>query len=370
MARHNGPTWIDERTGSGHERRGGRLMRRRPPRIALIHRSSHHATPSGHARLPEHIAGVRTIRGAGSIVPYRLRKVITPVPGAGPLYDSSSLAKELTAVGAAATRPHRRGIVHYLDGERDVGPGATVLAASRWRTLASFHLPAASIEALPPRPAFGRLDAAIALATSQVEAIGARTRGAPVHLVPYGVDTSWFTPSERDPGPPRLLFVGHHLRDFRILAEALDALAGRVADLTVTAVTLPGARDLLPDRPWLRVRTGLTDHELRAEYREASLLVLPLTDAAACTALLEALACGLPVAATDVGGVRDYLDEGCGALVEPNSAEAFVEATAALLGSHEIEGTLRVAARTRALTFSWTEVAARVAAIYDRLQAD
>jgi glycosyltransferase involved in cell wall biosynthesis len=342
-------------------------MSRRSPRIVLIHRSGHHAGPSGHARLPEHLPGVRAVHGARSVVPYRARKAVVPVRGAGPLYDSSSLAKELTAVTAAVVRPHRRGIVHYLDAERDVGPGVSMLAPTRWRTVGTFHLPARAIEALPPRAAFGHLDAAIALATTQVEAIEAVAPTADVRHIPYGVDTAWFTPSEREPGPPRLLFVGHHLRDFAVLREALDALHQRMGAVTVTAVTLPGARELLPERPWLQVRTGITDEELRAAYRSASLLLLPLTDAAACTSMLEALACGLPVVATEVGGVADYLDEACGALVEPGSAEALVEAASALLASEDLEGPLRSAARARALRFSWPDVARRVAALYDVL---
>lgn len=243
-----------------------------------------------------------------------------------------------------------------------------MLAATRWRTVATFHLPAGAIEALPERTPFGRLDAAIALASSQVGAIAERTDGAAVHVIPYGVDTTWFTPIEREPGPPRLLFVGHHLRDFPVLVEAVDALSQRVDDLTVTAVILPGARSLLPDRPWLRVRAGLSDDDLRAEYRAASLLLLPLVDAAACTSLLEALACGLPVVATDVGGVRDYLGDDSGALVEPHSAEALVEATSRLLAADELDHTLRTAARARALQFSWPRIARRVAALYDDLQ--
>jgi glycosyltransferase involved in cell wall biosynthesis len=66
------------------------------------------------------------------------------------------------------------------------------------------------------------------------------------------------------------------------------------------AATHPRAR-------WLR-RVG--DGEYLRLLQQSDLLVLPLRQSTTCTAVLESLACGLPVV-TDKGGIEDYLAPDC-----------------------------------------------------------
>jgi glycosyltransferase involved in cell wall biosynthesis len=61
-------------------------------------------------------------------------------------------------------------------------------------------------------------------------------------------------------------------------------------------------------------------------------------------AILEAMAAGVPVVATDVGGVRDAVRDGeTGLLVPPSDPRALAEAIARLCGDRELSG--RLAAR-------------------------
>lgn len=66
-------------------------------------------------------------------------------------------------------------------------------------------------------------------------------------------------------------------------------------------------------------------------------------------AIAEAMACGLPSVATDVGGVGELIDEGCTGRLLPAdvSAEALAPALAALLGDDALRKTMGRAARAR-----------------------
>ncbi len=82
----------------------------------------------------------------------------------------------------------------------------------------------------------------------------------------------------------------------------------------------------------VRWHTGISAEELRKLYQQASLLFLPLIDATANNALLEALACGLPVISTEVGGTHEYLPLGAGALCRQGDSEDHAEKVIVWLG--------------------------------------
>ena len=69
---------------------------------------------------------------------------------------------------------------------------------------------------------------------------------------------------------------------------------------------------------------GLTDDELLALYQRSSLLLLPLLDATANNAILEAMACGLPIVTTDLPGLGTYVDPSFADLLTAGDVEAAV----------------------------------------------
>ena len=141
----------------------------------------------------------------------------------------------------------------------------------------------------------------------------------------------------------------------------------RREDRPSSRLQLIGDGPMLESLMALRDRLGLSGsvefagHLPQAEcarrLREADVLVLPSLLECGGAVVLEAMATGLPVIATDWGGPADYLDASCGILVPPTSREAFIEGLARAIErldrSPELRRELGEAARQRVQAFDW-----------------
>jgi glycosyltransferase involved in cell wall biosynthesis len=99
-------------------------------------------------------------------------------------------------------------------------------------------------------------------------------------------------------------------------------------------------------------------------YQRAQVAFLPLTDAVANNSILEALACGVPVVTTDVGGTRDYVTPDCGFLIAPGNTNIYTDRLMSLLHQEDLRLRMAKAARARAEQFSWDEVADTMIHLY------
>jgi glycosyltransferase involved in cell wall biosynthesis len=113
------------------------------------------------------------------------------------------------------------------------------------------------------------------------------------------------------------------------------------------------------------VATGVSDEALRDAYRRASVLVLPLLDSTSNNALVESMACGLPVVSNDVGGTRDYCDSSHSILVPSGDVDGFCKAIVRLAADQGVRRRMSARARRRAAAeFDWKVVAAEVRRVY------
>lgn len=200
-----------------------------------------------------------------------------------------------------------------------------------------------------------------------------------IAVIPNGVDASEFsTPRSGRTATDEVtaLFAGRcypRQKGLEVLLKAMSLIA-RDARLRLRivgedwggyGVIQSLARELhLGDRVTLVGR--LARPELLREFADADLFVLPsLFDSFPIT-LLEAMASGLPVVATRVGGVPDVVAHGkTGILVDPGDAPALARAMESLATDESLRTTLGRNGRERSALFSWESIIPRIKKVYE-----
>ena len=199
-----------------------------------------------------------------------------------------------------------------------------------------------------------------------------------VRLVDNGVDCSLYGDPEPAHDPPRVLYVGlltprkgvlDLLEASRLLAEQgvdheLRLLGGTPDEGPAAAVpVLEAARDhatLLGTR---------APEDMPQEYAAADVFCLPSWWEAMPLSVLEAMAAGLPVVASDVGDVSRLVTPECGRVVPMKSPGLLAEALRPLVEDVEARRRSGEAARERARTaFSSAATASAIGALYDELR--
>jgi glycosyltransferase involved in cell wall biosynthesis len=160
-----------------------------------------------------------------------------------------------------------------------------------------------------------------------------------------GVDTDYFQPAPNEAGPyPAVALSVARMVPDKDPATLIQAFALVAADFPRAQLWLVGEGPLLPairqmareSLPPDSFRFIPAQADLRPLYRQAGLLVLSSSTEALPNVVLEAMAAGLPVAATAVGGVPEMVAPGrTGWLAPPGNPAALAEVLARLLGDPE-----------------------------------
>jgi glycosyltransferase involved in cell wall biosynthesis len=310
------------------------------------------------------------------------------VPGSWPRPDAGALARLTRILGAVPDD----GLV-LLDGLIASAARPVLLPqAGRLRQVVLVHMPFGgltgdlSVSADAEAVVLGRARAVVTTSAWTRQRLLERCGLAPerVHVASPGVDLTAGAPGTPDGG--RLLCVGavvrHKGQD--VLLEALGSLPELRWSCTlvgtldrepsfVAALYRRVAEAGIADR--VRFAGALRRNELARQYRAADLLVLPSRLEAFGMVVTEALAAGLPVVATAVGGVPEALgrtgDEVPGMLVPPEDPIALCDALADWLGSAELRDRLRQSARARGAALAgWHRTAEQVDAVLRAVAAE
>ena len=211
-----------------------------------------------------------------------------------------------------------------------------------------------------------------------------------IEIVPPGVDHAFFSSGSQRGArtalglgdEPVLLFVGRiqPLKGLDVAVEALDRLGRPDARLLVVG----GASGRDGDHEVERIhalieRLGLGDrvtmvppvphHVLSTYYRAADVCLVPSRSESFGLVALEAAACGTPVVASDVGGLRTLVEHGrTGFRVSGRDSRDYAEAAARILDDPILAARLSANAVSGADAYTWTAMAARLRRVYDDLR--
>lgn len=174
--------------------------------------------------------------------------------------------------------------------------------------------------------------------------------GHPIEVVPNFIDTEAFRPSDRDDRPVLTQLLGPtdepvlvHVSNFRPV-KRVDRLIEMLERVDGCRLVLVGEGPELPKVRALAERKGLAGRVCFAGtvpveplVREASVFLLPSDTESFGLAALEALCSGVPVVASDVGGLPEVVRHGeTGLLVPVGDIEAMAGAVRTLLGDEAL----------------------------------
>jgi glycosyltransferase involved in cell wall biosynthesis len=295
-----------------------------------------------------------------------LRRALDPPPDAIHLHDPIRFA------GSGSGRPRTLVTVHDLAALREP---ATYPARAVWlrrRSLRRLRRSAAIVHAVSE-----------ATRADLVELGG--IPGDRVHVVPEGVHPAFFTAVPRTVRAaalarlgidrPFLLHVGsqHRRKNLPFLVRCFRTVVERLGHDILLVLAGPGAaarvdewcRDAGYDaaaRTQVRHLGPIHDGDLRVCLQSCAALVFPSLYEGFGLPVLEAMASGAPVIASDRASLPEVVGQ-AGLLVDPEDEEAWIEAMAALLSAPTTAAALAACGRVRAASFTWDLAATRLLAL-------
>jgi D-inositol-3-phosphate glycosyltransferase len=215
-----------------------------------------------------------------------------------------------------------------------------------------------------------------------------------IRIVPPGVDHTIFTPRDRAASQARLhltglrllLYVGrlqaHKGPDVavRIVAEAVARDPGATQDVVLAIVGGPSGVESSEAGRLLHLARALgvadrvvlfppqSQHRLADFYGAADAVLVPSRSESFGLVALEAQACGAPVVAAAVGGLRYVVEDGrTGFIVEGHDPRDHADRVLQILRDPVLQAGLGARASRQALRFTWDATAGEVRSVYEDL---
>jgi len=284
--------------------------------------------------------------------------------------SSYQMAAELKLAIARFLQPNSISHILYLE---DSLPFLDYWKKAPTNLIGTIHLPPSQWEHNRLEN-LGKLSSAIILYQRDLGFFESYVGKNRVHFIRYGVDTEFFCPlSTEAQSIKRILFAGHYLRNATMLHRVIVKLAKNHPDLQFDLLVPERSRNTdgllqLFTHPSVTWHKNLSDEELRHLYQTSYLLLLPMNNCGASTAIVESLSCGLPIVTTDVGGIRDYGGADIFPIVANDDDDAMIDLVEKYLNNQDLRNEIGINCREFAEEkLSWSTIAQQHLEVYDKL---
>jgi glycosyltransferase involved in cell wall biosynthesis len=291
-------------------------------------------------------------------------------------YKLSDLAAEMRAFRKCWQ--DKIDIIHYMDGEHSAQylPWLCKLPRKmRPRIVATYHQPPELLDSLTIRDVIRRLDCITVVSPEQVSYFQEFIAPDKIHLILHGINTQYFKPGSalKEKNTFKCITVGHWLRDFKTVREVAERLSGykdiefHVVTSKLTGPRVTGLEGLANITLY---RDTVDDARLLELYQQSDILFLPLLQSTANNAILEGIACGLPVVSTYLPSVKAYLPDKEAVLIKDNDPKQFVDVILQLVHNPENRKEMAQEARKRAEELDWRRIVPQYEAVYSKLTSN
>lgn len=177
-------------------------------------------------------------------------------------------------------------------------------------------------------------------------------------LLPNAAQSSYFAAHSTPSHPPTILFVGaldERKNSFAYLQACGELISSRGWKIRLCGRGDPSSRYLqeleqfAATNSWVELVGWKSRDELLLEMERATCLVLPTREDNCPMVVLEAMAVGLPVIASRVGGIPDLITDGnTGLMFDPANPDSMRSATLRMMDDHPLRAEIRHNARESA----------------------
>lgn len=282
------------------------------------------------------------------------------------IYDLNDFYAELSVL--RKTWNDKIDIIQYLD------PEHSLHYLPRWLNnplsikkdkpviVAMFHQTKSVLKDIMSPKLARNLDHIILMSSEQKEFFSDDVDEEKISVILHGIDTDYYQPdyAKRSNKKFKCVTVGHWLRDY----DALEMVAASLLDKDFIEFHIVSNVKLKHDLRNIVIHKNISDRELLDLYQQANLLFMPFKDATANNAILEGMACGLPVLTTDLIATREYVKDADAFFVENNNIDEFrrhIIAAARDSGKNSLYGEQ---SRRRALELSWQQISKQYEDLY------
>ena len=218
-------------------------------------------------------------------------------------------------------------------------------------------------------------DRVVALSGALADTAKATAPELDIDVIPNGIDVRRFSPPEGRPPERRIRLVTvARLLERKGIQTILEACAKPT--LLPVELSIIGTGPFEPELRQMVDEMGLGDRvrflgfvpneELPRHYRRSDIFVLPSETESFGLVFAEAMSCGLPIAASNVGGIPETVRDGVdGLLCPPGQPLALRENIQRLISSVDTREEISHSQRERVLeNYTWDQIAARYADLY------